>query len=45
LAEAIALAAEGRVRPEVSTARLEEVNRVFADLKAGRVNGRVVMMM
>ena len=45
LAEAIALAAEGKVRPEVSTARLEDVNRVFADLKAGKVNGRVVMMM
>lgn len=45
LAEAIALAAEGKVRPEVSTARLEDVNRVFADLKAGKVNGRVVMVM
>lgn len=45
LAEAIALAAEGKVRPEISTARLEDVNRVFADLKAGKVNGRVVMVM
>ena len=45
LAEAIALAAEGKVRPVISTARLEDVNRVFADLKAGRVDGRVVMVM
>ena len=43
--EAIAFAAEGKVRPKVSTARLEDVNRVLADLKAGKVNGRVVMVM
>jgi propanol-preferring alcohol dehydrogenase len=45
LAEAIAFAAEGKIRPAIGTARLEDVNRVFADLKAGRVNGRVVMVM
>jgi alcohol dehydrogenase, propanol-preferring len=45
LAEAIALAAEGKVRPAIGTARLEDVNQVFADLKAGRVHGRMVMVM
>jgi len=43
LAEAIAFAAEGKIRVQLSEARLENVNQVFADLKSGRVNGRVVI--
>jgi alcohol dehydrogenase, propanol-preferring len=45
LAEAIAFAAEGKVRPEIREAKLEDINQVFADLKAGKVEGRVVLMM
>jgi alcohol dehydrogenase, propanol-preferring len=43
LAEAIAFAAEGKVQAHVHRARLDDINRVFSDLKAGRVNGRVVL--
>lgn len=43
LAEAIAFAAEGKIRVQLCEARLENINQVFADLKAGLVNGRAVM--
>jgi len=43
LAEAIALAAEGKVKPTVTEARLEDINEVFARLKEGKVDGRVVL--
>jgi alcohol dehydrogenase, propanol-preferring len=43
LAEALEFAAEGKVRPHIVEARLEDINRVLSDLKAGRVNGRVVL--
>jgi propanol-preferring alcohol dehydrogenase len=43
LAEAIAFAAEGKVRAHVHTARLDEINRVLSDLRAGRVDGRIVL--
>jgi alcohol dehydrogenase, propanol-preferring len=45
LAEAIAFAAEGKVRPAVEKVKLEDVNQVFADLKAGKIAGRAVMVM
>lgn len=45
LAESLAFAAEGKVRATIHKARLEDVNRVFADLKAGKVEGRVVLDM
>jgi alcohol dehydrogenase, propanol-preferring len=45
LAEAIAFAAEGKVRAEIRKSKLEDVNKVFADLKAGTVNGRAVLVM
>jgi alcohol dehydrogenase, propanol-preferring len=45
LAEAIAFAAEGKVRPKIREAKLEDINQVFDDLKAGKVEGRVVLMM
>jgi propanol-preferring alcohol dehydrogenase len=45
LAEAIAFAAEGKVHVEISKARLEEINQVFADLKEGTISGRVVIML
>lgn len=43
LAEAIEFAAEGKVRSHFHKAKLEDVNRVFADLKAGKVDGRIVL--
>ena len=43
LAEAIAFAAEGKVRAHIHAARLDEINRVLSDLKAGKVDGRIVL--
>jgi alcohol dehydrogenase, propanol-preferring len=43
LAEAIAFAAEGRVRAYVHAAALDEINRVLSDLRAGKVEGRIVL--
>ena len=43
LEEAIRFAVEGKVRAQTRTARLEDINQVFADLKAGRVRGRMVL--
>lgn len=45
LAEAVAFAREGKVRARVQTAALEDINTVFADLKAGRITGRTVLKM
>jgi superfamily II DNA/RNA helicase len=43
--QAIAFAAEGKVCAEIRKSKLEDVNKVFADLKAGTVNGRAVLVM
>ena len=43
LAEAIAFAAEGKVRAHVHEARLDDINRVLSELKAGKVDGRIVL--
>lgn len=43
MAEALAFAAEGKVKPHIHTARLEDINEIFADLQAGKVDGRVVI--
>jgi len=43
LAEAIQFAAEGKVTAHIHKARLEDINRVFADLAAGHVDGRMVL--
>src|SRR5271157_4096877 len=45
LAEAIAFAAEGKVRAAINKVKLEDVNQVFADLKTGKIEGRAVMVM
>src|SRR5215469_831205 len=45
LAEAIAFAAEGKIRVEISKAKLEDINSIFAGLRAGTINGRMVMML
>lgn len=43
LDEAIAFAAEGKVKAEISTAPLEDINDIFERLKNGTVEGRVVL--
>lgn len=43
LNEAIDFALRGRVKADVQAARLEDINQIFTDLKAGRVKGRIVL--
>ncbi|KEZ76308.1 alcohol dehydrogenase [Salinisphaera hydrothermalis C41B8] len=43
--EAIAFAADGQVRPHIHETRLDRVNDVFAELEAGKVDGRMVIRM
>lgn len=43
LAEAIEFAAEGKVRAHIHKTKLDDINRVFSDLEAGKVDGRMVM--
>jgi propanol-preferring alcohol dehydrogenase len=43
LAEALAFAAEGRVEADVRLERLEDINRIFQQLRRGQVTGRVVL--
>jgi hypothetical protein len=42
-AKAIEFAAEGKIRGHIHTAKLDDINRAFSDLKAGTVDGRMVM--
>jgi propanol-preferring alcohol dehydrogenase len=43
LIEAIQFANEGKVRAEIKKVKLEEINEVLANLKAGKVKGRIVI--
>ncbi|MGJ4950724.1 alcohol dehydrogenase AdhP [Bradyrhizobium sp. HKCCYLS20291] len=43
LDEAVAFAAEGKVKAEITTAPLSEINTVFERMKAGKIDGRVVL--
>lgn len=43
LEEALAFAAEGKVKATIETQPLASINDVFARLKTGKVNGRVVL--
>jgi propanol-preferring alcohol dehydrogenase len=43
LAEAIEFAAEGKVRAHVHEAQLGDINRVFEDMHAGKIDGRIVL--
>jgi propanol-preferring alcohol dehydrogenase len=43
LREALEFAARGDIRVAYATARLEDVNAIFAALKAGTVTGRIVL--
>jgi propanol-preferring alcohol dehydrogenase len=43
LAEAIEFAAEGKVRAHIHEAKLNDINRIFSDMKAGGIDGRIVL--
>jgi propanol-preferring alcohol dehydrogenase len=43
LAEAIQFAAEGKVKAHIHERPLEDINRVFAELEEGEVDGRIVL--
>ncbi len=43
LEEALAFAADGKVKAEVHRARLEDINDIFGRLRAGKVDGRMVL--
>jgi alcohol dehydrogenase, propanol-preferring len=43
LDEAVAFAVEGKVRAEIRTAPLSDINTIFANLKAGKIEGRMVL--
>lgn len=43
LAEAVEFAHEGKVKATIAKYGLDDINRVFGDLKAGKINGRVVL--
>lgn len=43
LDEAIAFAAEGKVKAEIKTAPLSEINAIFDKMKAGKIEGRMVL--
>ena len=43
LDEAIAFAADGKVRSEFTTAPLAEINAIFERMKSGKIDGRVVL--
>lgn len=43
LAEAIQFAAEGKVHSHYHEMKLEDINQVFSDMKAGKIDGRMVM--
>ncbi|KAA1003500.1 alcohol dehydrogenase AdhP [Paraburkholderia panacisoli] len=43
LQESLEFAAQGRVRARIHLDRLDNINHVFAELKSGRVDGRIVL--
>ena len=43
LDEAVAFAAAGKVRADIKKAPLEDINTIFSDLTAGKIEGRMVL--
>jgi propanol-preferring alcohol dehydrogenase len=41
--ETLAMAAAGKLHCQVSTRRLDEINTIFDEMKAGKIAGRVVL--
>ena len=45
LQEALQFAGDGKVRATTATARLDDINDVFARMHAGKIEGRIVLDM
>jgi len=45
LAEAIEFAADGKVRAHIHEAQLGDIDRVFSNMQAGKIDGRIVVTM
>ncbi len=45
LEEVLAMAAAGKLHCQISTRRLDEINAIFDEMKAGKIAGRVVLTM
>jgi propanol-preferring alcohol dehydrogenase len=43
LEEALAFAGEGKVKTHYSTDRIENINDIFGRMKAGHIDGRIVL--
>ncbi len=43
LAEALAFAADGKVKATITPRKLEEINAIFQEMKDGKIDGRVVL--
>jgi propanol-preferring alcohol dehydrogenase len=43
--EALMFAGEGKVTAHYSTDRLDNINQIFRDMRAGKIEGRIVMQM
>jgi propanol-preferring alcohol dehydrogenase len=43
LAEALQFFADGKVRSHYHEMKIEDINEVFSDMKAGKLDGRMVM--
>ena len=43
LQEALDFAGQGKVKATVSTERLEDINKIFARMHAGDIQGRIVI--
>lgn len=41
--EAINFYSEGKIKPTVATAKLDDINGIFDDMLAGKIDGRIVM--
>lgn len=45
LRELLALAAEGKIRCHQESRRLDDINQIFAEMKEGKIQGRIVLQM
>ncbi len=45
MTEALDLFARGKIRPTYTTRPMEDINEIFAEMEAGKIDGRIVMKM
>ena len=43
LDEALAFAAEGKIKAEITKAPLEDINTIFSSMSVGKIEGRMVL--